>query len=313
MMAMHHGSSSHGGHMTPASGEANVRALTITGWLTGLYFVVELGVGLWTGSVAVISDAFHTFSAVGGVLIALVAGHLAARPATRFRTYGLLRAEIAGALINGFFLLGMALLVFGMGFMRLREPILLPTTPMLIVAAGGLVTELVSIGLLYRRQKTNLNVRGAYWHVLQTFGGSLIIIVTALVIEFTGFLQIDPLLGMAFGLLLFWASWSIIREAFHILLDNVPKDLDLEQVREAIERVPGVEGVHHMHAWSLTSGKNILSAHVLVSDYRQGEQILRQIQELLKSRFQIYFSTVQIETSICPSEEEAAAIDYTRA
>jgi cobalt-zinc-cadmium efflux system protein len=247
------------------------------------------------------------------VLIALVAGRLATRPASRFQTYGLLRAEIAGALINGFFLLGMALLVFGMGFMRLREPIHLPTTPMLIVAAGGLVTELVSISLLYRGQKTNLNVRGAYWHVLQTFGGSLIIIVAALVIKFTGFLQIDPLLGMAFGLLLFWASWSIIREAFHILLDNVPKDLDLEQVREAVERVPGVEGIHHMHAWSLTSGKNILSAHVLVSDYQQGEQTLQQIQELLKSKFQIYFSTVQIETTICSSEEEAAAIDYMRA
>jgi cobalt-zinc-cadmium efflux system protein len=298
--------------MMPSSGEANRRALAITGWLTGLYFLVELGVGLWTGSVAVISDAFHTFSAVGGVLIALVAGRLATRPATRFRTYGLLRAEIAGALINGFFLLGMALLVFGMGFMRLMEPVHLPTTPMLIVAGGGLITEFISLGLLYQGQKTNLNVRGAYWHILQTFGGSLIIIVAALVINFTGFLQIDPILGMAFGLLLFWASWSIIREAFHILLDNVPQDLDLNQVREAIEGVPGVEGVHHLHAWSLTSGRNILSTHVLVSDYGGSEQTLRQIQGLLKDRFPIYFSTVQIETAVCPIEEEAAAIDFMR-
>jgi cobalt-zinc-cadmium efflux system protein len=215
-------------------------------------------------------------------------------------------------LINGFFLLGMAVLVFWMGLMRLQDPIHLPTTPMLIVAAGGLITEIISLGLLYQGQKTNLNIRGAYWHILQTFAGSLIIIIAALVIPLTGFLPIDPLLGMAFGLLLVWASWTIIRDSLHILLDNVPRDLDLNQVRAAIEATPGVEGVHHMHAWSLTSGRNILSAHVLVSDYTQGEQTLHQIQGMLKTQFRVYFSTIQIETTICPSEEEAAAIDFMR-
>jgi cobalt-zinc-cadmium efflux system protein len=298
--------------MMPVAGESNIRALAISGGLTGVYFLVELAVGLWTGSVAVISDAFHTFSAVGGVLIALVAGHLSTRPATRFQTFGLLRAEIVGALVNGVFLLGMAVLVFWMGFMRLQDPIHLPTTPMLIVALGGLVTEVISLGLLYQGQKTNLNIKGAYWHVLQTFAGSLIIIAAALVIRFTGFLPIDPLLGMAFGLVLFWASWTIIRDALHILLDNVPQDLDLDQVRSAIEAIPGAASVHHLHAWSLTSGKNILSAHVLVSDYAQGEETLQKIQGLLKSQFQIYFSTIQIETTVCPSEEEAAAIDFMR-
>jgi cobalt-zinc-cadmium efflux system protein len=249
---------------------------------------------------------------VGGVLIALVAGRLSTRPATRFQTFGLLRAEIVGALVNGVFLLGMAVLVFWMGFMRLQDPIHLPPTPMLIVALGGLVTEIISLGLLYQGQKTNLNIKGAYWHILQTFAGSLIIIVAALVIRFTGFLPIDPLLGMAFGIVLLWASWTIIRDALHILLDNVPQDLDLNQVRAAIEAVPSVESVHHMHAWSLTSSKNILSAHALVNDYMQGEEALHEIQELLKTQFQIYFSTIQIETTVCPAEEEAAAIDFMR-
>lgn len=311
-MNSHHTPSSHSGHMMPSAGESNIRALVISGGLTGVYFLVELGVGLWTGSIAVTSDAFHTFSAVGGVLIALVAGRLSTRPATRFQTFGLLRAEIVGALVNGFFLLGMAGLVFWMGLMRLSEPVHLPTTPMLIVALGGLLTEVISLALLYQGQKTSLNIKGAYWHVLQTFAGSLIIIVAALVIRFTGFLRIDPLLGMAFGLVLLWASWTIIRDAIHILLDNVPQDLDLNQVRVAIEAVPGAESVHHMHAWSLTTGKNILSAHVLVSDYTRGEQTLQEIQGLLKTRFQIYFSTIQIETTICPAEEEAAAIDFMR-
>ena len=139
-MSMSHGG--HAGHM-PAGGDR--KALVISGWLTGVYFVIELGIGLWTGSVAVTSDAFHTFSAVGGVLIALVA-----------------------------------------------------------------------LWLLYERQKADLNLRGAYWHILQTFVGSFLIIVSALVIRFTGFLAIDPLLGMAFGVVLLWASWGITKDALHM-------------------------------------------------------------------------------------------------
>ncbi len=196
----------HGGHMMPSQEGANTRALKIAGWLTGIYFFFELGIGIWTGSIAVLSDAFHTSSAVGGVLIALVAGRYAARAATRFQTFGLVRAEIVGALVNGVFLFGMGILVFWMGAMRLQNLIDLPTTPMLIAAAGGLVTEIISLSLLYRGQKTNLNIRGAYWHILQTFAGSVIVIVSALVIRFMDFLAIDPLLGMGFGLLLFWAS-----------------------------------------------------------------------------------------------------------
>ncbi len=296
----------------PSGGGDHTRALVISGWLTGVYFFVELGVGFWTGSVAVLSDAFHTFSAVGGVLIALVAARMAAKPATRYQTYGLIRAEIVGALINGVFLLGMAVFVFVMGSMRLQDSKDLATIPMLAIAGGGIVTELISMALLYQAQKTNLNVKGAYWHILQTFAGSIIIIIAALVIQFTGFLEIDPLLGMAFGLLLFWASWSIIRSALHILLDNVPTDLDMDGVKSAIEAVPDVVSVHHLHAWSLTTGKNILSTHVLIGDFATGEPALQTIQSMLKSDFSIYFSTIQVETEVCDEIEAADEIDFLR-
>ncbi len=245
-------------------------------------------------------------------MIALVAGRYAARAATRFQTFGLVRAEIVGALVNGVFLFGMGILVFWMGFMRLQNLIDLPTTPMLVAAAGGLVTEIISLSLLYQGQKTNLNIRGAYWHILQTFAGSVIVIVSALVIRFTDFLAIDPLLGMAFGLLLFWASWGITRDSLSILLDNVPKDLDINAAKDAIEAVPGVESVHHLHAWSLTTGKNILSAHVLVERYPESEPILQRIQSILKDDFQIYFSTIQVESEICPEIERAEEIDFLR-
>jgi cobalt-zinc-cadmium efflux system protein len=246
---------------------------------------------------------------VGGVLIALVAMRLGERKSSPSRTFGYIRAEILGALFNGLFLVAMALYVLWMGAMRLMEPIELATTPMLIAAAGGIATELVALWLMYERQKDNLNMRGAYWHILQTFVGSFLIIVSALVIRFTGFVAIDPLLGMAFGLLLLWASWGIMREALHILLQGTPEDLDLEAAIEAIRQLEGVTDVHHVHAWSLTSGRNVFSSHVCVGDFQEGERVLRQASNLLRERFNIYFSTLQIEEYCLDGEDSAAEID----
>ena len=295
----------------PPSGDR--RALIISGWLTGIYFVVELGIGLWTGSVSVTSDAFHTFSAVGGVLIALVAQRFSERPSSLTRTFGYVRAEILGALFNGLFLALMALVVFWMGAMRLMDPIHLPTTTMLIAAGGGIIIELISLRLLYERQKGNLNLRGAFWHVLQTFVGSLLIIISALVIRFTGFLAIDPLLGMAFGLVLLWASWKIIKEALHILLQGTPADLDLEEAISALGRVPGVADAHHVHAWSLTTGKNLMSAHLRLSEGAEAGRVLREATQLLRRRFNIYFSTLQVEEECLDEIEHAPEIDVAGA
>ncbi|HRQ66363.1 MAG TPA: cation diffusion facilitator family transporter [Xanthomonadaceae bacterium] len=299
----------HAGHV-PATGDR--KALVYSGLLTGVYFVIELAVGLWTGSVAVISDAFHTFSAVGGVLIALVALRLSERPATREHTFGWGRAEIIGALFNGLFLVVMAATVLWMGAMRLMDPIELPTDVMLYVAFGGIVTELIAFWLLYERQKDNLNLKGAFWHILQTFIGSLIIIVSAVVIRFTGFLAIDPILGMAFGLVLFWASWGILKPALRILLQGTPESFDLETAIQDLQGIDGVEDVHHVHAWTLTSGRQLFSAHLRVRSFpKDGERALHEASAHLKERFGIYFSTLQIEENCLSSEHDAADIDIT--
>lgn len=301
----------HGGH-APPSGDR--RALVISGLLTGGYFVVELIAGLVTGSVAVLSDAFHTFSAVGGVLIALVAQRLSERPASWEHTFGWGRAEIVGALFNGVFLVVMAGYVFWMGAMRLRDPVELPTGIMLLVAAGGIATELIAFRLLWRRQRENLNLRGAFWHIMQTFVGSLIIVASALVIRWTGFLAIDPLLGMAFGLVLFWASWGILRPALRVLLQGTPEDFDLPGAVAALRAIEGVNGVHHVHAWSVTSGRNLFSGHLRVGDFAaDGERVLVQASELLRRRFDVYFSTLQVESERVPSEVVAEAIDVPTA
>lgn len=303
------GQGGHSGHI-PATSDR--KALIWSGWLTGLYFVVELAIGIWTGSVAVVSDAFHTFSAVGGVLIALVAIRLSDRKSSPARTFGYVRAEILGALFNGLFLVAMAILVLWMGAMRLMEPVELPTTPMLAAAAGGIVIELIALRLLYARSQDNLNMKGALWHIIQTFIGSFLIIISALVIRFTGFLAIDPLLGMAFGLVLLWASWGIIRDALHILLQGTPQDLDINDAIGALQDLPGVADVHHVHAWSLTSGVNVFSSHLLVPDAHEAQRVLEEATGLLRQRFNIYFSTIQIEERCLDLEENAQAIDITR-
>jgi cobalt-zinc-cadmium efflux system protein len=301
----------HAGHV-PATDDR--RALIISGLLTGVYFFVELAVGLWSGSVAVTSDAFHTFSAVGGVLIALVAQRLSARPASAELTFGWGRAEIVGALFNGVFLTIMALYVFWMGAMRLSDPMELSTNVMLLTASGGIITEIIAFRLLYQRQKEDLNIRGAFWHVMQTFVGSLIIIISALVIRFTGFLEIDPLLGMAFGVVLFVASWKIIRSSLRMLFQATPEGLDLEAVIADLRRIEGVRDLHHVHAWSITSGRDVFSGHIRVNDFAaDGVQVLREASHLLSERFKFYFSTLQIEDERLAHELESAEIDITEA
>ncbi len=295
---------SHAGHALPSG---NVRALKITGWLTGIYFFIELAIGYWSGSVAVISDAFHTFSAVGGVLIALVAGNMAMHPASERATFGLVRAEIVGALFNGLFLLLMAFYVFWMGYQRLLEPMEIPTGPMLLAAIGGLITEFISLRLLYGRSEGNLNMKGAQWHVIQTFIGSILIIVAAVVIKFTGFYQIDPILGMLFGAVLLWASWGIISQALQILLQKVPEGFDTESMIKQIEAMEHVIDVHHPHIWALTTGKNIVSMHVLVDNEADLQKVLENVDRALKKDFSVYFSTVQVEKK-CPNESEAQDI-----
>lgn len=298
------------GHLPPGGDR---QALIRTGLLTGGYFVVELVIGLWTGSVSVTSDAFHTFSAVGGVLIALIAQRLSERPATGEHTYGWGRAEIIGALFNGLFLTIMAVYVFWMGAMRLLEPMELETSVMLYAAFGGIATELLSFWLLYERQKKSLNMKGAFWHIMQTFVGSLIIIVSVVVIRLTGFMAIDPILGMAFGLVLFGASWSIIRSALHILLQSTPEGFDLKGAIEALQSIQGVKDVHHVHVWNLTSNRNLFSGHIHVQNFAEdGERVLREASDRLKQRFKIYFSTLQVEEGCLSGEEQSADIDIQK-
>jgi cobalt-zinc-cadmium efflux system protein len=169
---------------------------------------------------------------------------------------------------------------------------------MFVVAAVGLATEVWLISLMYRDQKHDINTRGSFWHVVQTFLGSFGIIAAALVIHFTGFLLIDPILGMAFGLMVLAASWGILRDSISILMENAPEGIDLEAVCSALEDIPQVKNVHHPHAWTLTSGKHIFSAHLRLEPSTRAERqagVLDEAQSMLSEQFGFHFSTLQLE------------------
>jgi cobalt-zinc-cadmium efflux system protein len=172
----------------------------------------------------------------------------------------------------------------------------------------------VALRLLYGRQRENLNMRGAFWHVVQTFVGSIIIVISAAVVWLTGFVAIDALLGMAFGLVLFWASWQILKDSLTILLESTPEGVDLDEVVAMTRRLAGVLDVHHVHAWSLTQGRNVFSAHIRVDDLgRDGQRVLKDVHDMLRAKFGMYFSTLQIEEACLDQEDPARAIDVTRA
>src|SRR5699024_10967880 len=179
----------------------------------------------------------------------------------------------------------MAMVVIVMAAMRMNAPVDLPTTPMLWAAAGGLLTEMVALSLIWKQSRSDMNVRGALWHIIQTFVGSLLIIVTALVIKFTGFLLIDPLLGLAFGFVLVWASWSILRDATRLLMEGPPDEVDLSDGTAALAAIDGVEDVHHAHAWPLSRRRFACSARLRTSASAAPQIVLQSASNYLQDRY----------------------------
>lgn len=276
--------------------------------LIALFFVVELVIGLAIGSVAVVADAAHNFSAAAGVGIALLATVFASKPATPQRTFGFLKLEMAAAWINGFLLLLMAYLIARMGIMRLANPEAVETLPMIILAVIGLIIGGVPAIVLFQKQKTDINVRGAFWHVMETVFGSAAVLIAALLVRYAGWLGADAVLGMLLVPVLVLAGWGIVWTASRALLDLTPKNIDLVELKKRIEAMPAVESSHHMHAWSLTTGKDVFSTHVKISGEADAQQILEDITTMLREEYAIYFSTIQLETRC--SNEGAAEIAF---
>ena len=255
--------------------------------------------GVLSGSLALLADAGHMLTDATGVGVALVAGSLALRPATDARTFGLQRAEILAALANALLLAGIASWVLVQAARRWDDPPEVATGLMLAAATAGALANAVSLLLLRGGQGESLNVRGAYLEVLGDLLGSLAVIVAGLVIVVTGYTRADVIASVVIGLMILPRAWSLLRAVIDVLLEATPRNVDMDEVRDHIREVPGVVDVHDLHAWTITSGVPVLSAHVVVDADciqlgRSGE-VLDRLGQCLAGHFDVEHCTFQLE------------------
>lgn len=291
------------GHATVAGGEdrspsaagRHKRRLAYALGLTLAYMAAEVAGGVVTGSLALLADAAHMLTDAGGLGLALLAIRFGERPATPQRTYGYLRMEILSALANAVVLLLLTAYILYQAYRRFVEPSEVLGLPMLIVAAVGLVVNLVSMRLLAGGSSESLNVKGAYFEVLSDVLGSVGVIVAAAVVMATGWRYADPIVGAGIGLFIVPRTWGLLREAVHILLEGTPPRVDVGAMERAIEALPGVVAVHDLHVWTVTSGLDAMSAHVVVADPGEAMRVLGEAAALVKDRFGIDHTTIQVE------------------
>ncbi len=285
---------SHAGH-SHDRGNADRRALAIVFALTAGFMVVEVIGGLLTGSLALLADAGHMLSDAVSLGVALFAVWLAARPATPQRSFGYKRAEILAALFNGVTLVAISVWIFYEAYRRLSEPPEILGAPMLAVAVVGLLVNVAGAAILARSGGESLNVQGALRHVLADLAGSVGAIAASVVIITTGWVYADPLISVLIGLLVLGSSWRLLRDSVNVLLEQAPRGLDAEEVGTSMVGVPGVEEVHDLHVWTITSGFPALAAHVLVGRNQDCHARRRDLEKLLANDFGIEHTTLQVD------------------
>jgi len=253
--------------------------------------------GLLSHSLALLSDAGHMLVDALALSISFFALNLAHKPANTKRTFGYHRVEIMAALANGVILTLVSVFIFYEAYQRLLNPAAVRSGLMLIVAIIGLIANLIGIWLLHRDRKANLNIRGAFLHILGDTISSVGVIAGAIIIAVTGKSFADPIIAMFIGLIIFWGAFRLVKESSDILLETVPGHITLDKVTSALGAIKGVQSIHDLHVWTITSGIYALSSHVVVDDVlvsRTGD-IVENINHLLQERFNITHTTLQLE------------------
>jgi cobalt-zinc-cadmium efflux system protein len=261
-----------------------------------VYMVAEAVGGWLTSSLALLADAGHMLSDAAALGLSLFAMSMARRPRTAKRTYGYHRLEILAALANGATLVAISILVMVEAVHRFGRPEAVDARGMMGVAAGGLLVNLVALRILHAGRDDNLNMRGVWLHVLTDALGTVQAIVAGALILAFGWQWADPVASVLISLLVIYSAWSLLREATGVLMESAPAHIDVEEVHVALAGVPGVLEVHDLHVWTITSGMESLSAHVVVEDHRFDCDVLGEIRATLHERFGIHHITVQMET-----------------
>lgn len=278
-----------------SAGAKNKNGLKIVLLLTATYLVAEVVGGIITKSLALLADAGHMLTDVGGLILALLAIRLAEKPANPQNSYGYYRAEILAALTNAVVLIGVSLYILYEAYQRFLSPPEIQSTPMLIVAGVGLVVNLIGMFILKKGSGESLNMKGAYFEVLSDTLTSIGVIVAAIIMLTTGWYYADPLISAGIGLFILPRTWILLKDAVRVLLEGTPYDVDIVKLRDTIKNIRGIKDVHDLHVWSLTSGVNAMSAHVVIEGVNSESEMLTTINKTVKSEFKIFHTTIQLE------------------
>jgi cobalt-zinc-cadmium efflux system protein len=279
------------------------RPLIITLVLVLVIMVAEVIGGLVSNSLALLSDAGHMLTDALAITLSLFAMNLARRPATLKKTYGYHRAEILAAFANGAILILLSAYIFYEAVKRFSAEPEIKTPVMLVVAIIGLIANLVGMFLLRQGSGKSINVRAAFWHIIGDTLSSVGVIAAAIIIYFTGWTAADPIIAIVIGVVILWGAVRIVRESVDILLESVPKEVKIEEVTAAVKKIEGVEDLHEIHIWTLTSGIYALSAHLKITDQTVSAScdILIKVNEVLEHSFNITHTTLQMECESCPT------------
>ena len=269
--------------------------------ITATFAVVELIGGLVSGSLALLSDAGHMFTDILALALSLAAAIVSQREATAKQTFGYLRVEILVALANGVALIAVSIFIMIEAVGRLQNPVGIDSDVMLVVAVAGLAANLAGVFILRKRSKENLNVKGAFLHMLGDMLSSVGVIVAALLILFFGLTVADPIISIAISLIILYGAMRLCQQSIYILLEFTPAHIDLPEVRNELMKVPGVEDAHDIHAWTIASGVYAMSAHLRVSDQPVSacSCIIKACEHLLETKYQIKHTTLQLEYNDC--------------
>lgn len=269
--------------------------------LTASTLVAEVIGGIWSNSLALLSDAGHVFLDLFALVLSLVAIKLAAQPPNERHSFGWHRAEVLASLINGLTVFLMAIGILYEGSKRLIAPEEVQTTSMLVIAILGLIANLLAAKGLHGHSHDDLNVRSAFLHVLGDAAASVGVIAGAILMHYTGWYQADPIISIAIGLLILAGAGRVLREAVHILMEGVPSSMSVDQVADCIRGIEGVVDVHHLNIWSVCSHIFALSAHVEITSENDGERkkLLHRIEHELAQEFHITHTTIQFDCSSC--------------
>lgn len=282
--------------MTPGEGASSGGRLRIVLVITAAYMLAEIVGGLLSNSLALLSDAGHMLSDVAALLIAMLGIRIGNMNAGPQHTYGYYRAEIFAALLNGIFLVLVAVWIVYEGYQRLVSPPEVRGGLMLLVAAGGLVVNLAGIALLHEARASSLNIRAAFAHIVGDLLGSLGAVLAGGLILWKGWRLADPLISFFIAALIIFSSWKILQEAINVFMEGPPAHINVASVSKAIQEITGVLSMHDLHIWTITSGKEALSAHVVRDEDVSPKLILQSLQTVLEERFAISHLTIQIET-----------------